>query len=96
MRTWTVAGPHGERCGRCWRETPPGKPIQVIELKGVLKKRTRCVECAEGAVDWDQVAAAKEARDARELAQAGPQFTRFTDVAPTLFDAKAAAAGKDD
>lgn len=98
MRMWRAAQAP-IRCGNCWRETAAGQPIQVIELKGVDRKRTRCVACAVGPVDWDEIHADQERHAIAADAQPPPYrpmrgFSRVSDNA--LFDPKLAAAGRDD
>lgn len=100
MRTWRVADVP-TRCGCCWRETPSGKPIQVIELRGVDRKRVRCVDCAIGPVDQAQIDADLERQAIAHEAQPVPpyrprSFARLGDVAGPLFDPKLAAAGRDE
>lgn len=109
MRTWRVALPGGERCGYLFCPIPEGRPVQLIQIKG-LPPKLRCEAHADGPVDWDQIERAAIASEGDELTpkQYAARVTRVsrprprTPLAPAApgdrvpFDGKAAAVSRND
>jgi hypothetical protein len=96
MRVWERARLI-EDCGGCGQSQAMGTPIQVISVTN-LRRRIRCVLCADGPLDADQIVAFDAAEAARADVKPwtpvdAPAFTGHT---RPLFDPKRAAAGDRD
>lgn len=95
MRTWERSRTKTTKCGSCGELIDVNRPIQVIAVRDLQRKLLRCEGCASGPVDVDQLEAYDVAEEGKRVPIAPAPLTRVGQLTP-LFDAKLAAAGKDE